>query len=173
MAEAHSKASGMPIGIIDAFDGSVLVGVGWQAICMDFHRKHPETLEQCHQSDASITSRILDGKPFAYKCRNGLWDIGVPIRVRNIHVATLFLGQFFFEEEKRDLLFFEQQAEQYGFDKRAYMAALGSVPSFSKEVVDNILLYNVAFAKFIGRLATNTLLLTLPPHSRSSRGEGL
>lgn len=157
MVEAHSKASGMPIGVIDAFDGSVLVGVGWQAICMEFHRKHPETLEKCLQSDASIKSHILDGKPFGYKCRNGLWDIGVPIMVQDVHVATLFLGQFFYDEEPRDTKYFEQQASQYGFDKKKYLGALEAVPSFSKEVVDNILLYNAAFAQFIGKLASGSL----------------
>ncbi len=157
MVEAHAKASGIPTGLIDAFDGSVLVGVGWQSICMDFNRKHPQTAQRCRKSDDTIKSKMQGGQPVAYKCQNGLWDIGVPVMVQDVHVATLFLGQFFYEEEPRDIEFFKKLAKQFGFDEVRYLAALESVPSFSKETVDNILLYNVAFAKFIGKLATGVL----------------
>ncbi len=37
LADANYRANGMPVGILDV-DGSVLVGVGWQEICLRFHR---------------------------------------------------------------------------------------------------------------------------------------
>lgn len=51
MANSHYKATGMPIGIIDSFDNSVLVGAGWQDICTEFHRANPQTLARCYESE--------------------------------------------------------------------------------------------------------------------------
>ena len=101
MANAHYKAAGMPIGIIDAFDGAILVGVGWQDICTKFHRVHAESRKRCQASDNYIKDHLAEGKPCFYKCQNGLWDIGIPIVADGRHLATLFLGQFFYENETR------------------------------------------------------------------------
>ncbi len=95
MAEAHYRAAGMPIGIIDAFDSSILVGASWQEICTKFHRANPEALRRCQESDDFIKGRLVKGEACSYKCKNGLWDIGMPIIVSGRHLATMFLGQFF------------------------------------------------------------------------------
>jgi ligand-binding sensor protein len=81
MADAHYRAAGMPIGIIDAIDGSILVGSGWQDICVKFHRANPRSLERCRESDDYIKNRLVQGQASPYKCKNGLWDIGIPIVV--------------------------------------------------------------------------------------------
>lgn len=153
LSESHYKAAGMPIGIIDAKSGEVLVAAGWQDICLKFHRAHPETARRCRESDQYIGNRIPAGKPCAYKCPNGLWDIGIPILVEGRHSATLFLGQFFFEDESFDREFFADQARRFGFDLCAYMEALDRVPAFSREKVENILNYNIALANFIADIA--------------------
>jgi PAS domain S-box-containing protein len=153
LAASHYKAAGMPIGIIDAQSGAILVGAGWQDICVRFHRAHAESARLCEESDRHIKSSIVDGRPCAYKCRNGLWDIGIPILVEYRHLATLFLGQFLYEGESLDRDFFISQAERYGYDLPAYLDALDRMPVFSREKVNNILDYNVAFANFIADLA--------------------
>ncbi len=160
LSEAHYKAAGMPIGIIDARTGAILVGTGWQDICTRFHRSHPLSEKRCQESDSYIKGRVHDGKPSAYKCQNGLWDIGIPITVDGSHLATLFLGQFFYEREKPDRNFFVRQAGEFGYDLSAYLAALDRVPVFSREKVDTILEYNVAFAKFIADLGHKKQLLS-------------
>ncbi|BDG10031.1 PocR ligand-binding domain-containing protein [Anaeromyxobacter paludicola] len=153
LAEANFAASGMPIGIIDAADGSVLVGVGWQDICVMYHRAHPETARRCRESDDHIKLHAQDGAPCEYTCHNGLRDIGLPIRVEGQHLATLFLGQFLYEDERPDRAFFVQQARQFGFDEGAYLAALDRVPVFSRAAVANILAYDAALAAFVSDLA--------------------
>jgi PAS domain S-box-containing protein len=160
MADAHYRAAGMPIGIIDAMDGSVLVGSGWQDICVKFHRADPVTLQRCRESDDYIKDRLVQGKSCAYKCKNGLWDIGLPILVAGRHLATLFLGQFFYEGETPDRAFFIQQAHEFGFDVDAYLSALDRVPVFSREQVDSILEYDKALVGFIADLAAHALLKT-------------
>ena len=44
------RNTGFKMSIID-LKGQVLVDVGWQDICLKFHRNHPETLKKCNESD--------------------------------------------------------------------------------------------------------------------------
>lgn len=157
MTDAHYRAAGIPIGIIDAIDGSVLVGSGWQDICVNFHRANPATLQRCRASDNYIKDRLVEGEACHYKCQNGLWDIGMPIMVNGCHLATMFLGQFFYEGEVPDREFFGKQAREYGFDVDAYLAALDGVAVFSREKVETILEYDKALVSFIADLAENSL----------------
>ncbi|WP_167505723.1 PocR ligand-binding domain-containing protein [Desulfosediminicola flagellatus] len=157
MVEAHYASAGMPIGIIDAVDGSVLVAAGWQDICLKFHRAHPDSLAGCQESDRYIHSRLTLGKACKYKCTHGLWDIGIPIVVSGKHLATLFFGQFFYEDEVPDKVFFSNQAKTFGYDLAGYLAALDAVPVFKHEQVDNVLKYNTAFAAFLTDLAEQSL----------------
>lgn len=157
LTDANYKASGMPIGIIDALDGSVLVACGWQDICTLYHRVNPETLGRCRESDNYIKDHLSDATPCEYTCKNGLHDIGVPIRVGGEHLATLFSGQFFYKGETPDREFFVQQARQFGFEERAYLAALDRVPVLTRSAVENIVQYNQALAHFISGLAERSL----------------
>jgi len=158
MADAHYRAAGMPIGIIDAFDGTILVGAGWQDICVKFHRANPVSLQRCRESDNYIKNRLAEGEACHYKCANGLWDIGMPIVVAGRHLATMFLGQFFYEGEAPDREFFIRQAHQFGFDVDDYLTALDRVPVFSRDKVDYILEYDKALVAFIADLAEHALL---------------
>ena len=149
MADTHYRATGIPIGIIDAIDDAVLVGSGWQEICVRFHRTAPLSLQRCRESDNYIKSHLVEGQSCHYRCKNGLNDIGIPIIVAGRHLATMFLGQFFYEEEEPERENFIQQANAYGFDHDEYLAALDRVPRFSHEKVNSILEYDKALAGFI------------------------
>jgi PAS domain S-box-containing protein len=155
MADAHYRAAGMPVGIIDAIDGSILVGAGWQDICVKFHRARPLSLQRCRESDNYIKAGLVEGEACRYKCANGLWDIGIPIVVSGRHLATMFLGQFFYEGETPDREFFIRQARQFDFAVEDYLAALDRVPVFSRDKVDYILEYDKALVRFIADLAEN------------------
>ena len=157
LAEANHKATGMPIGIVDALDGAVLVGCGWQEICVRFHHADARAVERCRESDAFIHGRVAAGEACEYRCRNGLRDIGVPIVVCGEHLATLFLGQFFYEGEAPDRAHFVQQARELGFDEGAYLAALERVPKFARASVENIVAYDKALVAFIADFAESTL----------------
>ena len=157
MANANYKASGMPIGIIDAFDGSVLVGTGWQEICVKFHRAKQESLKRCQASDNYIKNHLVKGEVCHYKCKNGLWDLGIPIIVAEHHLATLFLGQFFYEGEIPDRDFFVRQANEFAYNLGDYLAALDQVPVFNHEKVDNIVEYNKSLVDFITGMAESSV----------------
>ncbi len=157
MANAHYRATGIPIGIIDAVDNTVLVGAGWQDICLLFHRVNPETRMRCEESDNFIKANLAEDTPCQYRCLNGLWDIGMPIIVAGRHLATMFLGQFIYEGEIPDRQFFIDQARQFNFPEDEYLAALDKVPVFSREKVQTVLEYDTALMTFIADLAEKTL----------------
>ena len=146
------------IALID-MEGKVLVATGWQDICTKFHRVHPKTEKRCIESDIYLTQDVEPGEYLIYKCKNNLWDMATPIRVGNTRVGTLFLGQFFFEDEDVNREFFVNQAEKYDFDKKEYLDALDSVPRWSKETVDTFMSFYTKFASMISELSFKNLLL--------------
>jgi signal transduction histidine kinase/CheY-like chemotaxis protein len=153
LTDANYRANGMPIGVVDAVDGSILVGVGWQDICVTYHRAHAVTAARCRESDEHIKRHLSPDAPCEYRCQNGLRDIGIPIVVAGTHLATLFMGQFFYEEEAPDRGSFADQARRFGFDQGSYLAALDRVPVFSRRTIENILVYNTALARFVSDVA--------------------
>jgi hypothetical protein len=46
--------------IID-LKGNVLASAGWQEICMNFHRKNPQTLWNCLESDIVLSQGVAQG----------------------------------------------------------------------------------------------------------------
>jgi len=140
MAENIYDAAGIPIGIVDT-DGIINVAVGWQDICTKFHRAHPDTCKRCSISDQYVKAHIKDSGYISYKCLNNMWDIGVPIIVAGEHIATIFFGQFFYENEVVDIEYFRSQALEYGFDEKEYLDALRRVPTFTKKKVEHIIQY--------------------------------
>jgi len=57
MADHLYAAGGIPVGILSP-RGEILVGAGWQEICVKFHRAHPESAKRCVESDGYIASRL-------------------------------------------------------------------------------------------------------------------
>lgn len=45
LMESLRQTTGIPLGILDP-EGRVLVATGWQTICIDFHRRHPELVSR-------------------------------------------------------------------------------------------------------------------------------
>jgi PAS domain S-box-containing protein len=154
------QASGIPTGIVD-IDGTVLVGAGWQTICTQFHRRHPETRARCLQSDAFLARYLNEHSVLPecgyieYRCQNGMIDIGMPIIIEGHHLANIFLGQFFYEPP--DEKFFRQQARKYGFDLKDYLATLRQVPVFPPQKVQQILTFNKSLLALITRMGVEKL----------------
>ncbi len=113
----------MGFALID-LKGNVLVGTGWQDICTKFHRVNPNTCKNCIESDIELTSGLKNGEIRLYKCKNNMWDVVTPLFIGGNHVANVFFGQFFFEDEKVDRALFVAQAEKYGFNKEEYLAGV-------------------------------------------------
>ena len=138
--------------IIDT-SGEVLIAVGWQDICVQFHRLNPVTLKNCLESDLLLTNGIPKGEFRAYRCKNNLWDMATPIEVEGRHLGNVFLGQFFYDDEMPDRELFRRQARQYGFDEKAYLEALERVPRWSRENVRAVMKFYAGITDLISSLS--------------------
>ncbi len=152
------KIARLPMSILD-LKGNVLVGVGWQKICMAFHRIHPETCRHCTESDLHLTVDIPPGESRLYKCENRMWDIATPIYVGGQHLGNIFSGQFFFDDETVDEESFRGQAQRYGFDEKEYLAALAAVPRLSRTAVDAGMAFFIKLAKLLSQLGYSNIKL--------------
>jgi len=120
---------------IVTMDGEILTGSGWQKICTDFHRQHPQIKKECIESDTRIRTALEKGEPFViYQCPRGLVDASSPIVIDGVHAANVFSGQVFLEPPD-DVVerFFREQALKFGFDESEYIQAFKEVPVFKKE----------------------------------------
>jgi len=142
----------MGIGIID-LHGRVLVGTGWQEICTKFHRINPETCRLCIESDLELSRDVPVGTFKRYRCKNNMWDIATPIKVGDLHLGNIFLGQFLFDDETVDYETFRQQALRYGFDEQEYIAALDRSSRWSRKTVDAMMSFDASFAEIVGNLS--------------------
>jgi len=140
LMESYNKVTGLLSAILDTNE-KVLVAVGWQDICVRFHRQHPVTLARCKESEAYIKLHLheYEGRFFEYRCKNGLWDMAMPIFFDGEHIATFFFGQCFCEDDKPEADFFRRQAREFGYDEDKYLEALARVPIYSREQMCNAL----------------------------------
>lgn len=150
-----SDAVGIPAAIIDG-EGKVLVAARWRRICTDFHRKNPAACKRCIESDTILANKLQQENSFSfYSCLNGLAVAASPIVIEGEHLANAFLCQFL--TEKPDLDFFSRQADEYGFDKSAYLQTLSEVPVVAQEVLHPILSFLTSFAGMIASLGVKQL----------------
>lgn len=160
------------IAVLD-LKGNILVATGWQDICTRFHRIHPETAQNCLESDLKLSNELVEGEHRAYRCKNDMWDIVTPIFIEGVHVANLYLGQFFYEDEKINTEIFLKKAEKYGFDKTEYLNALERVPRFSRETVETVMVFYKKLAGFIAELSLNGVKLQLDIQAREQAEKAL
>jgi diguanylate cyclase (GGDEF)-like protein/PAS domain S-box-containing protein len=157
LADANFRAGGLPMTLTDAFTLKSLVKSGWPRICKKFHRTNPRASARCLESGQYVKDHVGEAESLQYKCKNGLWHIGMPIVVAGRHLATLYLSQFWFAGEVPDREYFTRQAREFGIDPDEYLAELHRMPVFSREKVDYIIAYDKALVQFIADLAAQSL----------------
>ncbi len=150
LCESFTAITGAVTAILD-LEGNILIATGWQDICTRFHRVHITTACRCRESDTILAGQLKKGEGYnVYKCKNGLVDAAVPIMLGDEHVANFFTGQFFFEPP--DKKYFIRQAEEFGFGKTDYLAALSRVPIFSENQVRTMMDFFSRLARLIGEM---------------------
>ena len=148
----------VPNAIID-LKGNVLVATGWQDICTKFHRRHPETLNNCIECDTVLSEDVQPGTFKTYLCKNGLRDCVTPLMVGGQHVGNLFTGQFFFESDRPGEDFFREQAAKYGFDEAEYLEAFRKVPVWNEKTINAAFEYYATLASMITSLSHGNIVL--------------
>ncbi len=158
LAEDFYRLAKIPLFILD-LKGKVILGVGWQDVCVRFHRAHPGACQNCQESDRQLSVGVAPGEFKLYKCNNHLWDAVTPILVGGVHLGNLFSGQFFFDDEPLDRDLFRAQAAEFGFDENEYLAAMERVPRLSREAVDTGLRFYIKLAQLLSQLGYSSIKL--------------
>ncbi len=174
LLEAHYKITGVCAGILDT-DENILVAVGYHDICTRFHLVHPVAKLNCRESDAYIKAHLSECKDgyLDYRCKNGLVDVAFPIIIRDVHLATFFTGQFFYDDDRPDVEYFRNQAEKFGFDETGYLEALGRVPVFTREHIRKIVEYYRHLVRIIAGMGLKNLELRNEAAERKQAEEAL
>ena len=155
LLEQFYRATGLSNSIVD-LNGNILHGVGWKSICTEFHRKHKTSSERCLRSDTILANQLMKKENYSiYICQNGMVDVAIPIIIDGVHVANLFIGQFFFETPDKD--FFIKQAEELGFDKEKYLMALEECQVYSKDTILRFLDFLGGFINIISESVLKTI----------------
>jgi PAS domain S-box-containing protein len=158
LLDVFAELTGASLGLID-LKGKVLVPAGWQDVCTQFHRVHAQTREICVESNTRLTQSLKKGEYVAFKCGNNMWHVFTPLYIGDRHVANIFVGQFFYEDEGIDPASFLSLPERYGFDRDAYLRALARVPRFSRYKVEAVMEFLVEFADMVSSLGYTNLKL--------------
>lgn len=158
MMNDYYKLTGIGIGIID-LKGNVLVGCGWQDVCVNFHRKNLESCAYCQESDTLLSSGVEPGTFREYRCKNNMWDIATPIMLGGRHIGNIFLGQFFYDDEELDYELYRCQAKRFGYDVQAYLQAIDAVPRYSRQKVQTAMSFYARLARTISESNYNVVLL--------------
>jgi len=158
-------------GAIVDLDGNVVASTEWREICARFHRKHPDSLKNCIESDTKLTDGIEPGQFREYRCKNNMWDIATPIFIGDKIFGNIFIGQFFYDDEEIDYSAFRSQAHKFSFDEQAYMAALDCVPRFSRNDVKRAMSYYSRLSEILSTLSYSNMKLarTIEEHRRTER----
>lgn len=144
------RANGIPIAIYE-IDGTEIISTDWRDVCKNFHRVNGITCQRCIENDRDLNKIIHESKKYAIsKCRNGLIDIGSPILINGEHIATIFQGQFFFEEP--DVEYFKKQAFLANFDEDSYIKAVHETPVISQHQMKELITFLTELGAFIADL---------------------
>lgn len=158
LMEDFHRLTRIPLAIVDVA-GRILARVGWQPVCLEFHRAHPETCANCVADDSRLSTGIPPGNVRLYRCRNGMCDATTPLVVGGEHVANIFAGQFLFSDEPIDYGFFRAQARRCGFDEGRYIAALEQAPRLSREAVKTGMSFLTKLAGLVAALSSRNVAL--------------
>ena len=137
LLEAHVRISGIACGLMDN-DQNIIIGAGLQQLCTQFLWENSQSFARCWRNDPEIKQALdsFGGDLFECRCKNGMINIAMPIVIEGNRLAIFFSGQFFYDDQPPDLDWFQQQAEELGFDLEPYLAAVRQVPLFSHAHVD-------------------------------------
>lgn len=149
--------NGIPVGIVDNL-GNVLMETGWQAICTDFHRKHPDSLKSCLKSCPLLTDSS-DRRCSENICPLGMRSFAIPVIIENTTLATLFISQFFYDDEEPDQESFRKQARRFRYDESAYLKALSRVPRFSRQLISHAVNYYQGLVDIMSKKGLTNLRL--------------
>jgi diguanylate cyclase (GGDEF)-like protein/PAS domain S-box-containing protein len=164
--ESFYNATGITNGLCTQ-EGEPLAQVGWSHACLAFHRARTVSCKHCIESNQRIMEGLQQGEVRAQLCENGLYDYATPVIIEGQHLGTLFMGQVF--NEPPDLAFFEQQADQYHYDKARYIESIKAIPVVPDAKMQKLMKCIVSMAEVLAKSGLTALRQLKMEHELSSR----
>ncbi|MFP4364082.1 MAG: PocR ligand-binding domain-containing protein, partial [Spirochaetia bacterium] len=156
MLISFQEIAGIPAAILD-LEGNTIVSAGWRSFCLAFHNKNPLSVERCQMNRHRIQENLVPGEFVESKCANGLWDAATPIVVNEEVLGVLYLGQYLYDEEGKDLEFFFDQADALGFQRKDYMDEVRRVPVLPKKRIESIKQVYFSFVQSLVEMGASRL----------------
>lgn len=152
-----SDITGLSTTITETDGKAIIITSGWMDLCLKVHRVNPLSKERCDLSKLKIYNELNSGKSFVVmKCYNGLIDVCTKITVNDTHIATIFQGQFFFEEP--DLKYFRLQAKEMGIDEESYISLISKVPVVPQNKIEQIARFLTNFSGILAEMGYKQLI---------------
>ena len=173
LCDSLSDAFDVTLAVLD-LSGNVLIATG---LAGHLHALPPRAPRDAPagawRATCCINRRLVEGldasEHYAYRCSNGLWDVAFPLVVAGEHVANVYTGQFFFEDDDVDREAFAERARRLGFDEAAYLAALDRVPVISHARLQKTIGFLADFVGMLGELGLERAAARA--EARAARGE--
>jgi PAS domain S-box-containing protein len=146
--------TGVKVAIVTT-DDQEYVSSDYTRACGCFHTKAESSLQACVESNAKVKELLAGGgyeRGYVdYRCQNGLRDIARPLVIEGLHWATLFLGQFLYDDDEVDEAAAVARARLNNWDVDDYLAALREVPRYPRERIAGLM----TFFDSLGSLVTS------------------
>ncbi|MBO8128371.1 MAG: PAS domain S-box protein [Peptococcaceae bacterium] len=148
------RATGYTCAIVNT-EGKILAKSGGAAIC-NLHQQHEVAASVCQENYLFLHRRATQSKEYVvHRCPFGLVNAASSISIEGHHLATLLVGQVFFEPPQ--INDFVEQARELSCDKSTYLQALSKVPVVTEEEFLKVADYLVNQARFISLLGLQNL----------------
>lgn len=136
--ENFTHVTGLAASLVDRESQQILISTGWQDICTNFHRAHPESCAHCREDNRQISHAMkTPGETHITRCHAGLAIGATPFYANGRHVADIFIGQALFELPDREE--YRRRAIHYGYHVPDYLSALDKLRIVSVEHFQNAL----------------------------------
>lgn len=123
---------------IKNLSGEIITSGCGEDLCHKYHRKHPDSVEICKESDSYFSENVSKEKSLVnFKCPFGLIDYAFPIVIDDIQYGNFFAGHVFIEEPDMD--YFEKLAQKFGFNKEEYLKDINQVPVLEEQKLGKFL----------------------------------
>lgn len=118
------ELTNMPVRIIDE-KRNIIVSSGKKENTDFFYINHPE-----------LTEPVDDKYPEqgeVYLCKSGCYLVKYDLTISGRYLASVYMGEFLYDDNTPDAEFIQQLAGQYNIDNASVLKAIQSVPVFSKK----------------------------------------
>lgn len=159
LLDAFASLTGLSITILDE-NSRLVVTAGWTGVCAKYHRLNPRTLRHCLDCNRRLAEQLRPGEYTSIKCERGLWNVATPLYVECRLKGLIATSQFMYEGETGAPAFHAAEADEFGFDKTAYLAEFAKVPVITPERLKVAMDFLIEMSDLVSRISFANIRLS-------------